>query len=233
MQTIYEPKGRALEYAPLALNIYTDCPHCCRSCFVKKMPWYKPRPVEVRKGLLAALEKQAKKMAEDAREVLLCFTCDPYPRTGDTSPTRDVIEILDRHQMVVTVLTKVVTHACRDFDILKGNRWRFGTTITGLHSDKMEPGAATVINRVLAIEAAHAVKIQTWVSVEPVYDPDDALAAIEKLLPIVDSWKVGKLNHEPEEEKKIDWKKFYADAQKLLKGRRVYWKKDLVEAALR
>jgi DNA repair photolyase len=29
MRIIYEPKGRALEYAPLAVNLYRGCSHGC------------------------------------------------------------------------------------------------------------------------------------------------------------------------------------------------------------
>ena len=34
VQTIYEPKGKAKEYADLALNIYEGCSHGCKYCSV-------------------------------------------------------------------------------------------------------------------------------------------------------------------------------------------------------
>ena len=34
VKIIYEPKGAALEYAPLAANLYSGCVHGCRYCFV-------------------------------------------------------------------------------------------------------------------------------------------------------------------------------------------------------
>lgn len=34
---IYEPKGRAREYSPLALNYYKGCTHGCRYCYVPNM----------------------------------------------------------------------------------------------------------------------------------------------------------------------------------------------------
>jgi DNA repair photolyase len=37
MQTIYEPKGKAREYAPLALNLYESCPHGCKYCYKEGM----------------------------------------------------------------------------------------------------------------------------------------------------------------------------------------------------
>jgi len=33
MAVIYEPKGMALEYAPLACNLYRGCQHGCRYCY--------------------------------------------------------------------------------------------------------------------------------------------------------------------------------------------------------
>lgn len=34
LQVVYEPKGRAAEYAPLAANLYDGCPHACSYCYV-------------------------------------------------------------------------------------------------------------------------------------------------------------------------------------------------------
>ena len=33
MSVIYEPKGKAREYSPLALNLYLDCSHGCKYCY--------------------------------------------------------------------------------------------------------------------------------------------------------------------------------------------------------
>lgn len=37
MAAIYEPKGAAREYSPLALNYQTGCDHGCVYCYVPKM----------------------------------------------------------------------------------------------------------------------------------------------------------------------------------------------------
>ena len=33
LDVVYVPKGAALEYAPLAVNLYTGCSHGCKYCF--------------------------------------------------------------------------------------------------------------------------------------------------------------------------------------------------------
>ena len=33
MSVIYEPRGRAKEYSPYALNLYLGCMHGCRYCY--------------------------------------------------------------------------------------------------------------------------------------------------------------------------------------------------------
>lgn len=111
MSIIYEPKGRALEYAPLAANLYRGCGHSCSYCYapaalrMKRDEFYgNPQP---RAGVLEQLEKDARKLAGDARPVLLCFTCDPYqPINDEHQLTRRAIEILNGEGLAVHILTK-------------------------------------------------------------------------------------------------------------------------------
>ncbi len=236
MQTIYEPKGRALEYSPLALNLYTGCTHNCLYCFNKKMPWYdgikfsKPEP---RKGLLAALKKEAAKMVGDKRDILLCFTCDPYPPIKEDI-TREVLEIMECYDLKPQILTKAGARATRDFGLLQTNNWKFGTTLTLNNKADLalwEPGAAGYEDRVAAIRYAKSMGIYTWVSLEPVIKPEQTLQIIEDLVDMVDFWKIGKLNYMPELERGIDWHGFLKKATSILKGCKYMVKKDLLEAA--
>ena len=59
MSTIYEPKGRAREYAARALNLYKGCPHNCAYCFNRTMPWSDSAKQSIptpREGLAVALD---------------------------------------------------------------------------------------------------------------------------------------------------------------------------------
>jgi hypothetical protein len=71
--------------------------------------------------------------------------------------------------------------------------------------------------------------IFTWVSLEPVIDPEQALAVIRMAHPYVNFWKVGRLNHMKAYEQTVDWGKFLFDAETLLTklGAKYYIKNDL------
>jgi DNA repair photolyase len=236
MNAIYQPKGAALEYSPLACNLWLTCSHGCKYCYVPATLHKRPEAFFVeapeRKGILAALEKDCKRLDGDVRPVLLCFCCDPYqPHDAGRRITREALKILEKYHMNVNVLTKGGMRAARDFDILKRNKWKFGTTIhlcRPQSKGEWEPGSAELGSRIDAISYAHGIGIYTWVSVEPVVDPEQALEVIDKIKHVVDFWKIGKLNHHKEQEMKIDWSKFIREVRLLLKGKPHYIKTDLL-----
>ena len=241
---IYEPSGRALEYSPLACNLYTGCVHGCKYCYAPQClhttveQFGKAAP---RAKALSRLEKSASKFAGDQREINLCFTCDPYqPDIEDI--TRASLLIMERHRLRATLLTKGGTRACRDFDILARNGWKFGSTITGSWQSAriFEPYAAPVQDRIEAVKRAKKAGIFTYLSVEPVMFPEEALVMMAVLKPYVDFWKVGKINHVDrcrfnEETKaqifRINWRVFLERVVLQLSGCQYYIKKDLIEAA--
>jgi DNA repair photolyase len=71
--------------------------------------------------------------------------------------------------------------------------------------------------------------IGTWVSVEPVVDVEEALAAIEAAAPWADEFRLGKLNHMAEVERTIDWREYGQKAVGLCErlGKRYFVKRDL------
>ena len=205
MKAIYEPGGRALEYSPLALNLYTGCTHRCSYCFAADNRFVDKEKfhgdVKPRNGILKAIERDCKRMEGDPRAILLCFHCDPYPPAEVEDVTRRALNILAKYNMTAQVLTKGGRRAIRDFDILKQDSWQFGTTLslmTDARQQKWEPNAATIHDRCMTIMQAHKAGIHTWVSVEPVVHGGEALDVIEYLLPSVDFWKIGKMNHRKE-----------------------------------
>jgi DNA repair photolyase len=89
--------------------------------------------------------------------------------------------------------------------------------------------AAEASVRVEWLGVAKRNGVETWVSVEPVVDAEEALRAIEAAAPWTDEFRLGKLNHMPEVEKGIDWRDYAERAvglcQKL--GKRYFVKADL------
>ncbi len=237
---IYEPRGKAREYSPLALNHYKGCDHGCFYCYVPKMmkvfnSKYKHAEVETR-DLLKALDKECSKGI--SKQVLLSFTTDPYNGLDKTQRlTRKVLEIFEKNGVPTAILTKGGTQALYDLDIFKrmGQRVKIGSSLTfWVESDskKLENGSALPQDRLELLRACHDAEITTWASMEPVLDPTQSLRLMEESLDFVDHYKIGKLNHEGLE-KTIDWKKFLLDAVKLMRDakKEFYIKNDLAAFA--
>lgn len=233
MSLIYEPKGRAREYAALACNVYRGCDHGCLYCYAPaalRMGREQFAAAEPRKDFLRQLEREAGKL-EPSEPVLLCFSTDPYCHLdAELALTRETIKILHAAGHAVTVLTKGGTRALRDLDLF-GPRDAFATTLTTRwirHSSEWEPGAASPIDRVEAIRQFHQAGIPTWVSLEPVLFPDEALCLIEWTHHFVDLFKLGRWNYDARANE-IDWAKFAADAAALCEslGKRYLLKRDL------
>jgi DNA repair photolyase len=133
VRIIYEPSGRALEYAPLAASGYRYCNHGCRYCFNPLALHCTPetflKPV-VRAGIIPAFEKDCKELAAagDQREILLSFSTDPYNELEDRCHvTREMINILHRYGLHYTILTKGQIDP-RDLDLMaeRTDLCRFG-----------------------------------------------------------------------------------------------------------
>ncbi len=240
MNIIYKPKGKAREYSSLALNIYSGCDHGCKYCYVPEI-LHKTREqfrqVNERKNLLRQIELDAEALSFDPEQVLLCFTGDPYCKFNDEKKlTREVLTILLKYRIPVSILTKGGNRCLQDLDLFTqfdGNI-KVGATLTILNTEKskeIEPNAAFPKERIEALKKLHENNIKTWVSIEPVIYPEQSLKLIELSLPYVDQYKIGKLNHFKNYEKSIDWHKFLKSAIKILRNtdKPFYIKEDLAK----
>ncbi len=228
MSIIYEPRGKAAEYSPLAANLYRGCDHACEYCYapaalrMKADEFKTPSP---RKDVINQLKKDTIKMhkARDCRPVLLSFTSDPYQKIDvEYELTRQALHNLFYHRLNVMILTKGGHRSERDFDLLEANKERcqYGATLVfadDMESLMREPGAPPTSERIASLKKAHELGINTWVSLEPVYYPADAHKLIEKTKEFVDLFKVGKLNYRPEA-KEVDWSKFAHDVRDQLES---------------
>jgi len=191
MSIIYEPSGMAREYSPYACNLYIGCSHLCKYCYAPRVLQRRaesyfcvPKP---RRDVLKYLEKdlQAKSYK---KQILLSFVGDVYCRTTDNSQTtRAALELLNRYNAPVAVLSKGGSKMLRDIDVFKtfGERIMVGTTLTFLDDDKSrewEPGATPPGERLDVLMELRRAGIKTLASFEPVLEPAESLKLIERTL---------------------------------------------------
>lgn len=240
IKIIYEPKGEAREYAPLAVNPRIGCEHGCIYCYAPRAAHKKKAEfhsnLQIRQNIVELIEQDAANLNGDNREILLSFFTDPYtPSDVDSALTRRILKVFIKNGLRFTVLTKGGTRATRDFDLLASyEKSRFGSSLVFRDqedADYWEPCAAPIKDRIRAIRIAHHKGIKTWVSLEPVIDPNQAIEIVKELHPIVDSWKLGKLNYHPAA-KHVDWRGFRIKITDLLDslGANYYVKKSLANA---
>ena len=233
---IYETKGRAREFSELALNHYQGCGHGCVYCYGPDVTHSDPEEFKhhPRQRVTADEVEEsawAYQKAGETRPVLLSFVTDPYqPLDVELKFTREVIEILHRHNLRVTILTKGGKRSLRDFDLLEPGD-AYATTLTLLDADESriwEPLAAPPDERIETLRIARAMGIPTWVSLEPVIYPADTFELIERTHTFVSHYKVGKMNYHPRN-LEIDWQSFAREVIDILERFQCtyYIKKDL------
>lgn len=239
---IYEPKGKAREYSPLALNVFNGCDHGCAYCYAPAIK-FTPREtyyseVEPRKNYLIELQKELKKNAPK-NQVLLSFIGDPYSKANDKFKlTRKTLELFLFDRVPAAILTKGGSRCLQDIDIFKkfGDHIKVGATLTfdnEADSREWEAGAALPEDRIKTLKELHKNGIKTWASFEPVIKPDQALNLIYQTIPFVDEYRIGKINNFRQLDKYINWTEFLKDALLILRGanKQIYIKQDLRENA--
>ena len=98
MSVIYEPKGKAREYSPLACNVYLSCTHNCKYCYGPRAmqrsedTYFIANP-EPRKAIVEQVKKELSKK-RITEQVLLSFIGDCYCETADSSDTiKELLEV--------------------------------------------------------------------------------------------------------------------------------------------
>ncbi len=244
MAAIYEPRGAAREYSPLALNYIRGCDHGCVYCYVpimmkkfdKNYVHSNVYTKEVEK-LMKELKASARKFRGSEKQVFLSFTTDPYSTFNrETKLTRQVLQILLEHQIPVSILSKGGYQVLEDLDIIKqfGPNIQIGGSLTFTNpedSRKWEKGATLPAERFDTLKILHSEGIRTWASMEPVIYPEQSLEIMRITHSYVDGFKIGKLNHFKNHEKKFDWQDFLVQAVGIMRqhNKLFYIKKDLLE----
>jgi len=238
MNVIYEPRGKAREYSPLAINIYRGCNHGCKYCYVPPILYLTKKSfhgdVSPRKNIEKLIEKSAKKYSGTDKQVFFSFTTDPYNNLEETEKlTQFALKKFLENKIPTAILTKSKL-VLRDIDLIKkfGSHIQVGMSLTFLDKKKsleIEPEAAIPSERIKVLKKLHDSGVKTWASIEPVIEPDESLAIIEATLPYVDVYKVGMISGYGGLAKTIDWTDFTKNAVKLLRdnGKSFYVKSEL------
>lgn len=229
MATIYEPKGKAREYSPLALNPYIGCNHGCKYCYVpmiRRVTQEENSNIRERNDFIESLKRDARNIKDRTKQVLLSFTTDPYNSQEPIKRlTRKSLEILFENKIPCSVLTKAGTKSLVDIDLFKkfGNSIQVGATLT-FDNDKdsleWEPGASLPDDRIEMLKILKRNNVKTFASFEPVIEPEQSINLINKTIEFVDIFKIGKLNNNFKEiQDRINWSDFLGKVVRILRGK--------------
>ena len=246
-KAIYQPAGRAAEYAQWACNFYTGCSNNCDYCYCKRgrmahtwsnMPKLKAR-FKNETHALEVFEKELKINLTELQKhgLFFSFTTDPMlPETKCL--TWEAIAIAARNGIRSKTLTKKTDWV---FPVLALNSiatkreyakyWAIGFTLTG--HDELEPGASTNNERIEAMRKLHDAGFLTWASIEPIVDFRTSGMIIKKCIEYdwCNLYKIGLMSGKKYEQKEIrdfvDMVLTYADYS----DAKIYFKDSLLAQA--
>jgi len=180
--------------ANFVINPYTGCVHGCVYCYARFMKRFTNHPepwgtfLDVKAGAARILEKQLASRRKPLREeVFFCSVTDPYqPPERKYRQTREILEVLLKHEVPVSILTKSDL-VVRDKDLLR----QFRSATVGLSfstvNDRiariLEPRASPPSRRIKALKELRDAGIDTWAFLSPflpaVSDLDEMVTALD------------------------------------------------------
>lgn len=200
-KAIYNPKGKAGEYAPWACNFYNGCSNDCEYCYCKRgymshnwddVPHLKKCFKDENKAL-EIFEKELHQNLEDlkASSIFFTFSSDPMlPGVKNTYYAAAACAL--SNGVPVQFLTKRADFV-DDYFIHHNSFARkmiaFGFTLTGC--DAKEPGASTNQKRIEAMKILHERGFRTFASIEPIVDIKASKRMITETLGFCDLYKIG------------------------------------------
>ena len=238
-KAIYQPEGRAAEYAVWACNFYIGCSNSCTYCYNNRFNWGNIPKLkscfEDEDHALKVFENELKQNLPELKKhgLFFSFTTDPLlPETVFLTKIASLTALISN--VPVTILTKRVD--CIGFPVDSYPlRWKkniaIGFTLTG--HDELEPGASTNAERIETMQKLHDVGIKTWASIEPLIDFSSGIDMIVNTMKFCDLYKIGILSGKSYDEKML--KTFvqfvYAMKTKDKKALKIYFKDSLLKQA--
>ena len=241
-RAIYNPKGKAGEYAPWACNFYNGCSNDCEYCYCKRgfmshnwdnSPHLKKCFKDERKAL-EIFEKELHQNLEalKASSIFFTFSSDPLlPEVKNTYYAAAACAL--SNGVPVQFLTKradfVGDHFVRYNTMVRGYL-AFGFTLTG--KDEKEPGASTNLERIKAMKSLHEMGYRTFASIEPIVDLESSLRMIQGTIGFCDLYKIGLMSGVKKDYLQADKVlEFAGNVNKLVSedsnSARIYWKESV------
>ena len=187
MKAIYQPKGKAGEYAKYACNFYVGCSNDCDYCYCKRgllahaMGGTTPKLKACFKDKHDAYNVFIRELHDNIVELrkhglFFTFTSDPLlPETQELNNAA-VLYAVD-NGVPCKFLTKRADFKVLDsFDCFT-NLIAYGFTLTGC--DEQEPNASPNEERIRRILYLHERGFKTFASIEPIIDIDKSLWMIK------------------------------------------------------
>jgi DNA repair photolyase len=214
-----------VEYGDYTMNHVQGCSHGCNyPCYAFTMKkrfgqvktydeWIEPYLVS---NTLELLDNEIPRLKDKIHSVELCFTTDPfmygYPEIADMSIA--AIQKLNMAGIKCSILTKGIL----PIDLAQlSQENEYGITLVSLDEGfraRMEPGAASYIDRLAGLRALHEAGCHTWISIEPYPTPNLVKQNINSLLEavsFVDKIIFGRTNYSKQVTAYPEHKAFYIE----------------------
>lgn len=206
-KALYQPKGKAAEYSPWAVNFYTGCSNDCDYCYCKRgvmshvwstTPTLK-KCFKDGEHALEIFKNELYKNIEEVRKtgILFSFTTDPMlPETMELTMMATYLAL--GKDVPVKILTKSADWFYNTVwkELLKSKFWQehkhllaWGFTLTG--NDIVEPNADPTGDRVSCMIRLKYLGFKTWASIEPVIEVENAMKVIDATVGFCNLYKVG------------------------------------------
>jgi DNA repair photolyase len=242
-KAIYQPSGKAAEYAGYACNFYVGCSCGCTYCYNKTGRFKKtlggdaPTLKKCFQNEEHALEIFEKELPANLAELqkhglFFTFTSDPLLRDIGAM-TLAAVYLCGKNNVPVKILTKTTTYIeqflCNIIDI-DWSKIAFGFTLTG--HDYLEPGASTNAERNKAMKRLYVAGFKTFASVEPIIDIYSSMHVMEESAGFCHLYKVGL--EKGKKYDKLDLNNFISwclNARALPAPLKYYFKDSLLKAA--
>jgi len=231
-KAIYNPAGKAAEYAEWACNFYTGCSNDCHYYYCKRgvlaHTWSNtPKLKKCFKDESHALEVFENELRANLPELqkhglFFSFTTDPM-----LCDNKDIESYKGRYDFSYfggTInATWVATTLCIDNSIpvkilTKSTNWvdrllsypfelrgkeLIAFGFTLTGHDELEPNASTNAERIEAMRKLHDAGFKTWASIEPVIDLKSSAMMIEQTAGFCDLYKIGLMSGKKYDKKKL------------------------------